>query len=1526
MLTACPNTDGHYSVHESGHTPGAITKGVTETMRHMLHLAIATLLFAMALASHAATAISGVTLTASPASPQLANKRVTLTATPINGISVRYKFTVTNPSGYTSVLRNYSSTPYCYWTPSAVGTYTLQVLARENGGVQNPAIQATMRYTIAPPLSSVKVLTNPAAPGAVSVPVAVSAQTVGGANLTYQFWVGDPTGTNWTMLRDYSLTNLCTWTPTALGTFPLTIRVREAGSTSLYDLQNHLYYAVSIPALSAVKLATSPVSPQSLNTVITLTATATGGKSVEYRFTAATADGVTTVLRDYAAGNTCTWTPATAGTYTLQVLAREKGTTQNASIQSSSSYIIGQPLTAVNLTTSPESPQAPNTAITLTAAATGGKTVEYRFSAIATGGTETVLRDYATGTACIWTPATAGVYTLRVSAREAGTTTPVVQNTLSYTIGSPLTAIEVVPTPNPGAIGSPVTVLAKATGGYNLVYQFWVGDPTATQWTLLRDYAAGNTYVWTPTAAGTFPITVRVREVGSTNMYDLQNHVFFPVTSQLSAVSLTAAPASPQPVNTAVTLTATSSGGGTVEYLFSVTSPSGAVSTLRGYAVGNTCAWTPTAAGIYTLQVSAREVGTTTPVVQNTLSYTVTTATTTGTPLTALTVLSSKNPGIVGQQLTVTGQATGGYNLVYQFWVGDPTATQWTLLRDYAAGNTCPWTPTAAGTFPLVVRVREATSTALYDIQNQLFLPCVAGLSSVNLTASPASPQQVNTAITLRASATGGTTIEYKFNVTSPAGTTTVLRDYATTDNCAWTPTTSGTYSLQVLAREQGTTQNAAIQSTISFVVSTPSPLLGLSASPPSPQAVNTAVTLTAQATAGSNLEYQFVVVDPSGASSTLRSYSTTATCAWTPTTAGNYTLQVLARAVGSTVTSQYQQSITYTVVQTGASNYYVATNGRDTWSGKLDAPNAAGTDGPFATLEAARNAIRTLKGAGAYPAGGVIVWVRGGTYPRSTSFALTSQDSGSATGPITYRAYPNETPRISGGRVISNFTAVTDTATLNRIDSTARSSVLVANLPAQGVSDFGTIVGRSWGVSKTAALEVFFQDKPMTLARYPNKGSWMSIASTPDGQTGARIGVNDSRLSRWANVPNIWLHGYWTWNWADSDTPVASLDVANRIITTGQPYGVYGYLVGGRFFAQNLLEELDQPGEWFLNRANGNLYFWPPAPLSQGQVVVSVMSTPLVTMDQVNYVTLRGLTIEHNRGTGIVITGGTRNEVADCTVRNMGNYSVNILGGTNQGVRNCVISGNGDGGITLNGGDAASGAAGGLYAVNNDIHSYARWTRCYHPGVKILGSGNLVAHNLIYDAPHNAIHMTGTKHIIEYNEIHRVVLETQDAGAFYTYQGNSVGTHVRYNYFHDLGMGGINTTQYNGTAAVYFDGGASYGTIYGNLFVRCNVAVLYSGGGDYLTMDNNVVTNCRTYLHADNTPVGCVTTHNIFYGGATEFWNGVTTSTMGFSNNLINIDPLFVDAAHDNYQLQSNSPAYGIGFKTIPISEIGRK
>lgn len=543
----------------------------------------------------------------------------------------------------------------------------------------------------------------------------------------------------------------------------------------------------------------------------------------------------------------------------------------------------------------------------------------------------------------------------------------------------------------------------------------------------------------------------------------------------------------------------------------------------------------------------------------------------------------------------------------------------------------------------------------------------------------------------------------------------------------------------------------------------------------------------------------------------------------------------------------------------------YVSLDGNDAWSGKLSKPNAGKSDGPFATLERARAAIRSLKASGKLPKGGATVSIHGGAYPLSGTFKLTSEDSGTKTAPIVWRAFGNEKVQLVGGKEITGFSAVTDPAVEKQLDPAAKGNVLRADLRAQGISDYGQITGRGG-----PGMELFFQDRRMTLARWPNEG-WVKIADVP--QTGElvykgelphmRFGVpvgkhygrftyDGDRPSRWSDVDEIFLHGYWCWDWYDEFLRVKSIDAATKEIFIREPHSNYGYCKEQRYYACNILEELDTPGEWYMDRKNGVLYFWPPAPIGKGRAFVSLLNDPLVSLENTENITIRGLNLEFSRGSAVVVKGGSGNSIAGCIIRNLGGTALVIEGGANNGITGCDIYDVASGGVSISGGDRKTLTPGGNYAVNNHIHHYSAWIRTYQSAITVGGVGNRVAHNLIHDAPHSGILLGGNENIVEYNELHTLAQQTGDVGAFYmgrdwTQRGNI----IRYNYFHDLLGPGM-----EGVMAVYLDDWTSGTTIFGNIFRKAGRAAFIGGGRDN-TVENNIFMDCAPSTHVDARGIG---------------------------------------------------------------------
>ena len=439
---------------------------------------------------------------------------------------------------------------------------------------------------------------------------------------------------------------------------------------------------------------------------------------------------------------------------------------------------------------------------------------------------------------------------------------------------------------------------------------------------------------------------------------------------------------------------------------------------------------------------------------------------------------------------------------------------------------------------------------------------------------------------------------------------------------------------------------------------------------------------------------------------------------------------------------------------------------------------------------------------------------VQGGVYRLSDTLRLEAEDS-----ELTIAAAPGGTPVVSGGREVSGLRPVSDPAVLARLAPEVRSGVREADLRAQGITDFGKLSRRGFGIASVPApLELFFEGRPMDLAGWPDEG-WARTAGAPGGPQGGRFTYEGDRPSRWAPAKDILVHGYWTWPWADSLERVRAIDPAKREVATEPPHGVYGYAPGKRFRFLNVLEELDRPGEWWLDREKGMLYFLPPA--AGGRLEASLLEGPLVSLRGARDVTLEGLVLECGRGAGVEVRGGEGDVIRGCLIRDLGTSGVEVHGGKAHRVEGCDLRDLGEGGIVLEGGDRKTLEPGGLAAEGNRIERFGRSCRTYRPGVLVEGVGNRVEGNLIHDAPHTAILLGGNDHRIERNEIHHVCLETGDAGAFYMGRDMSArGNVIHWNWFHDV-RPAVGGSGFVDVMSVYLDDCACGTTVEGNLFVR---------------------------------------------------------------------------------------------------------
>lgn len=535
--------------------------------------------------------------------------------------------------------------------------------------------------------------------------------------------------------------------------------------------------------------------------------------------------------------------------------------------------------------------------------------------------------------------------------------------------------------------------------------------------------------------------------------------------------------------------------------------------------------------------------------------------------------------------------------------------------------------------------------------------------------------------------------------------------------------------------------------------------------------------------------------------------------------------------------------------------------------------PNGDGSKSkPFNELEQARDFIRSARKSGKIKdTDSITVYLLPGTYKRTKTFELTAEDSGKKDSPIVYRSIKPDSVNLYGGITIaaSEFHPLTDKTMLDRLVPEARGKVLVCDLAKYGIS-FELFKNKFRGSPVTPWL--YINGTPMTLARYPNENQndgWAMFSKAvdtglpkPDSQNpelqklhpGSFV-FEDQRAARWNINDGVWLLGYWTHDWFEEVIKVASYDKEKKVITLAEPH-MYGIAAGTwgmskrRFFAMNLFDEIDSPGEWYLDRQRRLLYLYPPADFNKKSLIVlATLTQPLIKANSAQYVKFIGVSFEYSHGDGIVLDNTKGIEIAGCKIANLAGSGINVNGSENT-IRSCDIYNLGKGGISLNGGDRKLLVSANNVAENNHIHHYGRFQRTYAAGVGVNGCGQIVKNNRIHDAPHNAVLYGGNEHLFEKNEVYRVVLETGDAGAFYTGRDwTSQGNVLRHNFIHHLGEG---DTAHVNTMGVYLDDCDCGDTIDGNIFYRAGRAIMIGGGRDNIVV-NNVVVECPIGIHIDS-------------------------------------------------------------------------
>lgn len=487
------------------------------------------------------------------------------------------------------------------------------------------------------------------------------------------------------------------------------------------------------------------------------------------------------------------------------------------------------------------------------------------------------------------------------------------------------------------------------------------------------------------------------------------------------------------------------------------------------------------------------------------------------------------------------------------------------------------------------------------------------------------------------------------------------------------------------------------------------------------------------------------------------------------------------------------------------ASNlFYISNDGDDSNSGTMDKP--------FKTLEKARDTIREMISAGEYPETGITVYLRGGDYVMNSSFELTPQDSGTETAPITYMSYPGETANITGGTKLpySSFEPISSDMASKLIDKSAASKVLQIDLGKLGITDLGDLSRRGYIIAsgELPQAELYIDGNRQQLSRWPNSewvGTTGIVRSGARTQTGVLEGavytIDYTRPMQWkTNITDIYTAGVLGPNYFYGYFPIGSIELGQITLREGS---VTSYYSKHFIRYENVFEEIDEPGEYYIDHTTGMLYLYPGSDFNENSdIKLSMARENIISGSGVKNVTFKNIKIGESRAGGIRVTDTDNFNVVNCEIYGTGTNGI-YISGTNSSVNGCLIHDIGSTGVSMSGGDYANRVSSGNSITNNHIYKAAQIERSYQAGI-LLGYQSVginVSHNEVHDMPHAALIIYGPDHTIEYNDIYDAVKEFHDMDAIYMnvyqypWERNVV---IRRNFIHDLGQQTFTEKQMN--------------------------------------------------------------------------------------------------------------------------------
>lgn len=622
----------------------------------------------------------------------------------------------------------------------------------------------------------------------------------------------------------------------------------------------------------------------------------------------------------------------------------------------------------------------------------------------------------------------------------------------------------------------------------------------------------------------------------------------------------------------------------------------------------------------------------------------------------------------------------------------------------------------------------------------------------------------------------------------------------------------------------------------------------------------------------------------------------------------------------------------THTAESAKVTTYFVATNGDDSWSGAIAKSNADRTDGPFATLRAARNAARKL---GTKKSRKIIL--QAGQYFLNKPLLLTAEDSG-----LTIEAASTGQVCLYGGKKTAGW----------KKNGEKFYSVILPGVKDRSCDFRCLVVNGRFCPRARLPREGFFEHlSSFNVPWMTSTGGGWKRKPTNDELTTLEYRAED--LGPWLDINNAELTIYHMWD--ESLVGVSTIDTDSQTVTftnpAGHPPGAFGVK---KYVVWNVREGMTQPGQWYLDRTAGKVVYWPLPGENMNEAIVLAPTTESIIRIQgsrnkpASNITIRGLTLSvtttplETGGFGAGKFDGAVSVVhaEDCRLIELEIFNVGGQGikasGSRLRVERCHVHHAGACGIRCRGAAAA--------VNDNHIHDVGL---TYPSAISLQGGGKdcLISHNKIHDCPYTAINCGGQRNRIEHNLIYRAMLELHDGGGIYCFAGK--GLVLRGNFIHDI----IDTGGY-GASAYYLDERSENCLVEGNLSIHVvrpshnhmaknniirnnvflsdkDVRLTFPRSTDY-TLEKNIICAAGKIVLENSDAVTTLRNNVLFSAeGQVQCHKFKRYSRTGIwplepdQTNLL-IDPLLVEFQNGKVKLATESAAAKLGIEPIDVSGAG--